>query len=121
VKHAAIYGDDGTAWSVSSDWPGLTEYQHPMQQDDGSTRNVLVNEFKGLLSVTSGNAMPTEAGVRLGNERYIFKEHEPAMQMAQLERQEGGGAVVMKTKKGLIIGIWLESEQMFEDNRPQGP
>ena len=89
-----------------------------MQQDDGSTRNVLVNEFKGLLSVTSGNAMPTEAGVRLGNERYIFKEHEPAMQMAQLERQEGGGAVVMKTKKGLIIGIWLESEQMFEDNRP---
>jgi hypothetical protein len=25
-QHAAIYGIDGTAWAVSADWPGLSEY-----------------------------------------------------------------------------------------------
>jgi hypothetical protein len=45
VNHAAIIGDDGTAWAVSSDWPGLSEYQTPLEQEDGTTKNVLINEF----------------------------------------------------------------------------
>jgi hypothetical protein len=45
VNHAAIIGDDGTAWAVSSDWPGLTEYQTPLEQEDGTIKNVLINEF----------------------------------------------------------------------------
>ena len=48
-QHAAIIGNDGVAWAVSSDWPGLTEYQHPQEQDDGSIVNTEVNEFKTVM------------------------------------------------------------------------
>jgi len=43
-QHAAIYGNDGTAWAVSSDWPGLNEYQHEIENDDGSHRVVCLRE-----------------------------------------------------------------------------
>ena len=43
--HAAIYGVDGTPWATSSDWAGLTEYDHPLEQDDGSFKDVKVDEF----------------------------------------------------------------------------
>ena len=45
-QHAAIIGNDGVAWAVSSDWPGLTEY--------GTTRDVLVNEFRCALGAAQG-------------------------------------------------------------------
>ena len=37
-EHAAIYGNDGTAWAVSSNWPGLNEYVHTMDAEDGGTQ-----------------------------------------------------------------------------------
>ena len=49
VQHAAIYGNDGTAWAVSSDWPGLNEYKHPLDMGDGTTKDVVVDEFKCAL------------------------------------------------------------------------
>jgi len=42
------------AWAVSSDWPGLTEYQHPQEQDDGSIVNTEVNEFKTVMGAAQG-------------------------------------------------------------------
>ena len=44
-QHAAIIGMDGTAWAVSAEWPGLTEYMFDCPQEDGSTVPVKVNEF----------------------------------------------------------------------------
>lgn len=44
-QHAAIVGNDGVAWAVSSDWPGLNEYQHQITGDDGMRKDVPINEF----------------------------------------------------------------------------
>ena len=35
-EHAAIYGIDGTPWCTSAKWPGLNEYDHDLEQEDGS-------------------------------------------------------------------------------------
>ncbi len=44
-QHAAIYGIDGTAWAVSADWPGLSEYMFQVESEDGGFIPVKVNEF----------------------------------------------------------------------------
>jgi hypothetical protein len=44
-ESAAIYGLDGVLWAATKNWPGLHEYDHPLEQDDGSTTQVKVNEF----------------------------------------------------------------------------
>ncbi len=53
-QHAAIIGNDGVAWAVSSDWVGLNEYMHPLEQDDGTFRDVPVNEFRCALGAAQG-------------------------------------------------------------------
>lgn len=75
--HAAIYGIDGTPWATSADWPGLHEYDHPLEQDDGSTTNIKVNEFTAAMAVSNGKRMPTAAGVRMGNTKFMFVKHDP--------------------------------------------
>ena len=108
-QHAAIYGEDGTAWAVSSDWPGLTEYQHPLEQEDGTTRNVMVNEFKCALAVAGGNRQPTEAGVRMGNLKYMMTTYDQEANLAQLSCSQGGASIA-KIGKGIVIGIWNKEE-----------
>ena len=44
-QHAAIYGLDGTAWAVSSEWPDLREYLFDVEVEDGSKIPIKVNEF----------------------------------------------------------------------------
>lgn len=112
VQHAAIIGNDGVAWAVSSDWPGLTEYQHPLEQEDGSFRDILVNEFKCAKEAALGKRMPTQAGIRMGNEKYIFVKNEPDTQSSYLTRQGGGGAVIANLKTGIVIGIWHKDQMM---------
>ncbi len=75
-QHAAIIGNDGIAWAVSSNWPGLNEYQHPLELEDGTTRDTPVNEFKCALGAANSNRMPSAAGIRMGNEKYIFVKFE---------------------------------------------
>lgn len=53
--HAAIIGKDGCEWAVSSNWPILKEYMHKQEQDDGSVKDVSVNEFKCCLGAATGN------------------------------------------------------------------
>ena len=43
--YGAIIGLDGTVWACSKNWPGLKEYEHPLEMEDGGTSNVKVNEF----------------------------------------------------------------------------
>jgi hypothetical protein len=54
-QHAAIYGNDGTAWAVSSAWPGLNEYKHTMEGDEGNSIEIAVNEFKCALGAAGGS------------------------------------------------------------------
>ena len=95
--HAAIYGLDGTLWAASKDWPGLHDYVHPLEQDDGSTTDVKVNEFNCALGAANGKRMPTTAGIRMGRTKFMMVRHEPEDNMCYLSRMGGGGGCVAKT------------------------
>ena len=68
----AIYGLDGSCWASSSDWPGLNEYEHPQELEDGTTKNLKVIEFNCAVGVTKGHRNPTAAGVRMGNQKFVM-------------------------------------------------
>lgn len=53
---AAIYGHDGSLWANAGEEGGnLTTYEHPLEQMDGSTQNVPVNEVACALGACDGN------------------------------------------------------------------
>ena len=116
-QHAAIYGIDGSPWVTSSDWPGLHSYVHPLEQDDGSTVNVDVNEFVNCMKVTDGNRMPNAAGVRMGNTKFVFVRHDPEEKVVSLTKVNGGACVV-KTKNAIVIGMW-DKNIVMSNNQPQ--
>jgi hypothetical protein len=62
--------------------------------------------------VAQGNRNPSEAGIRLGNEKFVFISHNPDTNSAVLSRTGGGGAVIAKTGKAIIIGIYHPDEKM---------
>ena len=91
---------------MSGDWPGLNEYKHQLEQEDGSFTEVPVNEFKCALGASNGKRMPSAAGVRMGNEKFIFVKQEEDTKSTYLTRMGGGGSVIAKIKDGFVIGIW---------------
>jgi hypothetical protein len=111
-EHAAIYGIDGTCWAHTSNWPGLKEYEHPLEQDDGSITNIHVNEFKGAMMCSKGNRNPTAAGIRMGNIKFMMIRNDPESNVSYLSRMGGGGACIAQSKNALIITIWNKDALM---------
>ena len=107
---AAIYGIDGTPWATSADWAGLNEYDHALEQDDGSFKDVKVNEFHIALKAAEGQRAPSAAGIRMINTKFMFIRNED--NVTYLSRTGGGGACVAKTKNALIIGVWDKNAKM---------
>ena len=110
-QHAAIIGSDGTPWATTSEFPSLTEYDFELEGLEGSSM-IKVNETKCALLVAGGNRNPTAAGVRLGGMKYVMVNHDPAVNLAQLSKQGGGGGAVMKTKNAVVIGMWAKDAVM---------
>ena len=50
--------------------------------------------------------MPSPAGIRIGNEKYIFNKHEDDTKTTYLTRSGGGGALISRLATGIVIGIW---------------
>jgi len=48
----------------------------------------------------------------MGNEKYLFVKHEADTKSTYLTRIKGGGAVITKLDKGIVIGIWHKDEAM---------
>ena len=116
--HAAIYGLDGSPWATSAEWPGLLEYQHDLEQDDGSTSKIAVNEFQCVVQVATGKRMPTAAGVRMGNTKFVYIRHDPDDNSVFLSKSGGGGACIAKTRNAYVIGIW-DKNAIMSNNTPQ--
>ena len=66
-EHAALVGNDGVFWAVSSEWPGLNNYTH-VYEENGEQKSCEVNELKHLHAIASGNRSPQECGIRLFND-----------------------------------------------------
>ena len=105
---AAIYGLDGSAWAWSPTFPELTTYEFPLEGMDGSVKNVTVDEIQAAIKAAEGVRNPTEAGIRLGNEKFMFVTHDDVTGVAQLSKRGGGGAAICKTVSAVIIALWTK-------------
>ena len=75
---------------------------------DGSIKNVTVNEIECAIKAAEGVRNPTEAGVRLGNEKYMFVTFDETSGVAQLSKRGGGGAAIAKTATAVVIAFWIK-------------
>ena len=91
-----------------------------MEQDDGSTIPVKVNEFQCALAAANGRRKPSEAGIRMLGEKFMFIKHDAEINVCYMSREGGGGAVAAKTKDALIIGIWKKDLPMSKGFQNQG-
>ena len=117
-EHAAIYGIDGSPWTHSAKWPMLQEYEHPLEQEDGSVQNIHVNEFQSALKVAKGTRNPTAAGIRMGNRKFAMVKYEDEAKLAILSRAGGGGACIGLSNNAIVIGIW-DKEALMSNNQNQ--
>jgi len=108
---SALYGLDGSIWaSAGEEGSNLTTYQHPLEQMDGSTENVEVNEVTCAVGAADGNRQPSPAGIRMGGEKYMLTYKDEEAAIAQLTRR-GGGACVGKAATVVVVGFWKKDKQ----------
>ena len=114
---SAIYGFDGSLWAKAGGEADLTTYQHPLEQDDGSTANVEINEVNCAIGAAENNRRPSDAGIRMGGAKYMLTYHDDESGVTQLTRG-GGGACVGKTASAVVVGFW-KKDQVDSNNKPQ--
>ena len=107
---AALYGHDGSMWASSGTIAALTTYEHPLEQIDGSSQNVPVNEVDCAIGVADGNRNPSQAGCRMGGEKFMLTYKDDEQALCQLTTR-GGGACVGKTTTAVVIGLWRKDQK----------
>ncbi len=107
---AAIYGFDGSAWAWSPTFPELLVQTVTIEgMSEADTKTVQVDEFQCAFKAADGNRNPSEAGIRMGNEKYMFVAQD-ASGLVQLSKRGGGGAALMKTNSALIIAFYTKDK-----------
>ena len=77
---------------------------------DGSTENIEVNEVACAIGAADGNRQPTQAGIRMGGEKYMLTYKDDASAITQMTRRNGG-AVAGKCGTCVVIGFWKKDKQ----------
>ncbi len=85
-------------------------------QEDESKKDVAVNEFECAKKAADGNRKPSEAGIRLNNQKYMLIMHNPDRSSVYLSREGGGGACIAKTNTAIVIGVWNKTASMSNGN-----
>ena len=112
---AAIYGEDGTCYAKTPNWPGLSSYSAEFEDMAGNKANFDVNEVNHMKQSAKGMRDCGPAGIRLGGVKYVFLRHDPTYMATTLACPTGGASVV-KTNKGYLIGVWSKTETMSNGN-----
>ena len=78
-KFAAIYGKDGELYASHPAGFKLEQYSHEVEQEDGSTKPVDVNEVKCAIAASNNNrAGGTDgAGIRMGKTKFMLLRPSP--------------------------------------------
>ena len=108
-KAAAIYSIEGVCYASHPPTWQLSKYTFDCPQDDGSTKPIPVDEVKSAIAASLGkrDGGTGGAGIRMGNEKYVFMTPSTEVDKgAYLSRKGGGGATVVQTPKCIVIGIW---------------
>ena len=103
----AIYGHDGSAWAWSPTFPELLPQSVLIEgMSAADTKTVQVDEFQCALLAADGNRNPSEAGIRMGNQKYMFVAKDDTTGVVILSKRGGGGAALAKTNTALIIAFY---------------
>ena len=113
-----IYGLDGTPWGGSEGF-SLQNYPHTIQLDEETSKSVDVNEFTIIAALVEGKKSPCEAGIRIGNEKYMLSKHFADTSVVYLSCMKGG-ACIAKPKTAIIVGLWDKNKQQ-SDGKSQNP
>lgn len=106
---AAIYGLDGSAWAWSPEFPELKAYDYPQEDMAGNVTNIPVDEIQCAIKAAEGIRNPSDAGIRLGNEKYMFVAFDDTTNTVQLSRK-GGGAAIMKINSCMVIAFFVKDQ-----------
>lgn len=74
------------------------------------TKTVTVDEFSCALKAADGNRNPSEAGIRMGNEKFMFVSRDDVSGLTQLSKRGGGGAAIMKTNTAIVIAFYIKDK-----------
>jgi hypothetical protein len=66
----------------------------------------MIQRRRLIFEASAGNRRPSEAGIRMANQKYMLIQSNPTAMTCYLAREGGGGACIARTKTALIIGIW---------------
>ena len=102
---AAIYGHDGTCWAYSEKFPELKTYQHDIEDMAGNVVPCTVNEVEIAKKVGDGQRNPCDAGIRLGNAKYMFRAFDETLGGTQLSKMGGDGGAIANSKTATIIAF----------------
>ena len=103
----AIYGHDGAGWAWSPTFPELLPQSVLIEgMSAADTKTVQVDEFQCALLAADGNRNPSEAGIRMGNQKYMFVAKDDTTGVVILSKRGGGGAALAKTNTALIIAFY---------------
>lgn len=105
---AAIYGLDGSAWAWSPNFPELSSYEFPLEDMSGAVTNIPVNEIECAIKASEGIRNPTDAGIRLGNEKFMFVAFDADAQVVQLSKRGGGGCAIGRMNTAMILAFWVK-------------
>lgn len=117
---AAIYGDDGSPWAFSQNFPELKTYEHDLEGMGGEVKKVSVDEVQCCIKAAQGVRNPTEAGIRIGGKKYMLTYHDDEANCANLTCV-GGGAAVAKMGTGVVIALWSKEAQQSDGKFQTGP
>ena len=101
---------DGTLWAASPKWKALAEYDFTLEGLGDESSVVKVQEFKIADEVSKGNRNPSEAGIRLCGQKFMFKAHDEGV--TDMSKGGGGGGSVGRTKTAIIIAIYEKDTMM---------
>ena len=109
-ESAAIYGLDGAAWAWTKEFPEITAYTHTIEgMTAADSKKVEVDEFQNILKASLGDRQPSEAGIRIGGEKYMFVSHEDSTKCTQLSKK-GGGFCMCRTNTGIVMATYIKDK-----------
>ena len=105
-----MYGLDGAPWCFTKEFPEINAYTFTIEgMTAADSKKVDVDEFQIILKASLGERNPSEAGCRIGGEKYMFVGHEDSTKCTQLSKR-GGGAAICRTNTGVVMATYTKDK-----------
>ena len=103
----------------SKDFPELKNYEYAVDDGWGNTGPpIKINEVDCAMKAAKGERKPAgDAGIRLGNQKFMFIKYDDITQTTQCSCSFGGAAMG-NTKDAIVIGFFDKNKAM-SDGQPQ--